>query len=96
VERHRKLPALAHEPAQPGEEVHVPGLAAHLAVGDAQEADVFLLAHRLPDRRILGGGQLGRARPARVPLETQRLERGRPQQAAHVIGAERHAEHRHS
>src|SRR5713226_2708385 len=35
VEGHRELLALTREAAQPGQEIHVPGLAAHLAVGDA-------------------------------------------------------------
>ena len=88
MEGHRELPALAGEAAQPREEIHVPGPAAHLAVGDALEPDRFLQPHRLADRRILGGGQVRGGRPACVRLEAQRLERGRPQQAAHVVGAE--------
>src|SRR2546427_10893985 len=37
---------------------------------------------------LLGGAELSSARPPRLLLEPARLERGRPQQAADVIGAE--------
>ena len=95
VEGHRQPPALAAEPAQAGEEVHVPGPAAHLAIGDAEEPGRFLEPHRLADGLVLRGGQGGRARLPLVRLEAQRLEGGRPQQAADVIGAEGRARRPH-
>src|SRR3989304_4399560 len=73
------------------EEVHVPGLPAHLAVGDPLKTRVLLELHAVADRGVLGGAELGGAHLAGLPLEAERLERGRAQQAANVIGAERRA-----
>jgi len=95
VEGHRQLAPLAGEPAEPGEEVHVPGLAAHLAVGDALEPGLLLQTDRVANRRVLGGAERGRAAPTLLALEAQGLQRGRAQQAAHVVGAERRTRRRH-
>ncbi len=96
VEGHRQRAALAGEPAQAGEEVHVPRLPPLLAIGDALESGALLDAHRLADRLVLRGGQ---GRPVDAPrrvLQAPCLERGRAQQAAHVVGAERRSGRAHA
>jgi hypothetical protein len=89
VERHRQRAALAGQaPQPPGEEVHVPRLPPQLAVGDALEPDLLLEAHRLANGRVLGRGQRGRVDAPFLALPPPRLEGGRPEQAAHVVGPE--------
>src|SRR5205823_14858773 len=85
--------ALARPAAQLEQKVHVPGLAAVLAIGDALKADVLLQLHHLADRRVFLGRQLFGADTSGFPLEPPRLERGGTQQATDVIGAERRTIH---
>src|SRR5262249_15573131 len=71
------------------EEVEVPPRAAELAIGGALQADLLLLADdgldlAVIDRLELIGGNL-----ARRALRARLLQRGRAQQAADMIGAER-------
>ena len=70
-------------------EVHVPGRAAELAVGDALQADVFLHLHDSADRVVLDRLQLRGAHAAVLVLVTRAQQLFRAQQAADVIGPER-------
>ena len=79
---------------EPLEEVDVEEGAAELAVGDALEPDLLLLAHRLGDALVLDRAQLVRA-GSRPRAPRARLEQPLgPQQAADVVGAERWLGHR--
>src|SRR5262245_23742336 len=60
------------------QEIEVPPVAAEFAVGDALEADLFLLPDRFEDRLVLPGAILPGLR-----------ERGRTKEAADLVGAER-------
>jgi hypothetical protein len=91
VEGHRQGAALAGQATQAGEKVHVPRLPPQLAVGDALEADHFLKMHHLANGRVLGRGERDRVDAPLLVLAAPRLEIGRPEQAAHVVGAERRA-----
>ena len=71
------------------DEVHVPGLAAELAVGGRLQAHVLLHGHDLADGLVLGRLErvvVDRARGVVVACLEQRL---RPQQAAYVVRPER-------
>src|SRR5579862_1877972 len=52
------------DPANPVEKIHVPRAAAHLAVGDALEADAPLQRDPIADRLVLGGTQRRSVDPA--------------------------------
>ena len=73
--------------AEPAKEIEMPPGAAKLAIGGELEPDLLLLFNRVFDLAIfdraqrLGGDFVARA------LLARRLERGRAQQAADVIGA---------
>jgi hypothetical protein len=95
VERHRQRAALAGQAAQAGEEVHVPRLPPELAVGDPLEPGRLLEPHRLAHRLVLRGGQRGRVDAPVLVIPPPRLEGGRPEQAAHVVGPERRARRGH-
>ena len=78
-------------------EVEVPPGAAELAVGDASEPDLLLLADDFLDLGVLDRLQLGRADLAFVALGPGLLHWNRAQDAADVIGPEwRRGSHRHS
>ena len=79
--------AFAGETAQLEQEVHVPGLAAHLAVGDSLEVHILL---QLTPSRMAASSALPRS-AAHLALPSRRgaPERGRVQQAADVIGTKR-------
>ncbi len=70
--------------------------APELAVGNRRQPDLLLLSDRLPDLLILDGFELGRRDLAFLQLLARVFQRGRPQQAADVVGSERrfHALHR--
>ncbi len=55
----------------------------------AAEPDVLLHPHRLADRLVLDGTQLGVVDAARLVVAARLMERGWPQQAADVVGPER-------
>src|ERR1051326_98982 len=71
------------------EEIHVPGAAAELAVGDALEAELGLHRDRLFDAVILAAAQGLGCDPALLMLGPRRQKRLRAQQAADMIGAKR-------
>ena len=73
----------------------MPGLPAHLAVGDALEPDPFLQGDRVADGRVLGSAEGVGGGVSGLALEAQRLQRGRTQEAADMIGAERRPRVRH-
>src|SRR5262249_5698900 len=83
-----RLP-LARPPGEPEEEVHVPGLPAQLAVGDAAQTRRLLERNDLSNGGILGGAERRLGGPAGLPLAPERLERGRAEEASDVIGPER-------
>ncbi len=70
------------------EEVVVPERAAEFAVGDRLEADLFLFPDGLFDLAILDRLEFSRIDLAALALGARLLQRGRPQQAADMIGAE--------
>jgi hypothetical protein len=77
------------DPVEAVDEVHVPGRAPELAVGDRAQAAVALERDDVADRRVLGLPQaVGAERARREPL-ARREQLRRAQQAADVVGAER-------
>src|SRR5262249_11880818 len=80
--------AFAGETGELHQEIHVPGLAPHLTVGDPLQPGFLLELDAVSYRRILGRRELGDGRPARLFLQPERLEGCRTQEAAHVIGTE--------
>ena len=70
------------------QEIHVPGRAAEFAVGDAFQAQVFLLADDVADRLIFDAAQIGLADAAALFVFASLQQLGRTEQAADVIGAE--------
>src|SRR5256712_3796882 len=89
VERDGNRLALARPAAELEQEVHVPRLAAVLAVGDALQPDLFLELHDLADGGVLGHPQPVRADASDLLLEPQRLERGGTQEAGCAVRAGR-------
>jgi hypothetical protein len=77
------------DPVEPVDEVHVPGRAAQLAVGGRAQADVLLHAHDVTDGSVLGRAQLAVVDAPRRMVLTDAQQRGRPQEAADVVGAKR-------
>ncbi len=77
VKGNRNVLPLAREAPELEQEVHVPGLAAQLSVGDALETGRFLQGDHLPDGGVLGGAKIALARAARLFLESERLQFGR-------------------
>ena len=75
------------------EEVGVPHGAAKLAVGDGLQPRRLLQRDDVADASILLRPQLRAAHLAARDFGARVLEVGRPQQAAHVIGAERRSRH---
>src|SRR5579872_2521271 len=71
------------------EEIHMPGAAAHLAIGDALEAEIALQLDPVTDSGVLGGAQRGGRKTAGRVLGAGLQQRGRAQQTADMIGAER-------
>ena len=70
------------------EEIHVPGRAAELAVGDALQAQLFLQLHDVANGDVFGLAQIGGAQAPCLVFRARAREFRRPQQAAHMIGAE--------
>ena len=84
-----RLPGRLGDPVERVDEVHVPGGAAELAVGDRLQPGLLLHADDVPDRLVLGLREALVVEPA-GGVRLARLEQlGRPQQAADVVGAER-------
>ena len=83
---HRVLRAL--DAAELVDEVHVPGGAAQLPVGDRAQADLLLHRDRVANRLVLGGAQLLCGEAALVVRGAGLEQRRRTQQAADVVGAE--------
>ena len=73
------------------DEVHVPGRAAELAVGDVLQADVLLQRDDVADRRVLDRAQLVVVDAAGRVVLAGLEQLGRAQQAADVVGPERAA-----
>src|SRR5205085_9509765 len=71
------------------EEIHVPGAAAELAIGDALEAELGLHRDGLFDAVVLAAAQGLGGYPALLMLGPRRQERLRAQPAADMIGATR-------
>ncbi len=71
------------------DEVHVPGLAAELAVGRGLEADLLLAPDDLADRLVLQPAQLGVVDAAGGVVLAGLQKLLRAQQAADVVGSER-------
>ena len=79
---------LAYAP-QRIDEVHVPGRAAQLAVGDALQAGHALALDQLRDRGVLDRSQPGVVKRPSAVVGSGTRQLGRAQQAADVVGAER-------
>ena len=77
------------DPAQLVDEVHVPRSTPEFPVGRALQPDVALHLHDLADRVILDRAQLLGGELAGGELFAGCQQLLRPQQAAHVVGAER-------
>ena len=71
------------------DEVHVPRLAAELAVGRGLQADLLLLAHDLADRVVFDRAQRRRVDATVREVVARLQELRRAEQAADVVGAER-------
>ena len=71
------------------QEVAVPGAAIVLAVGDELEPDVLLHRDHVADRRLLDALELGVGRSPFSASLARLDQRLRPDQAAHMVGAER-------
>src|SRR4051794_33401488 len=69
------------------DEVHVPRGAAELAVGGRPEPHLLLHAHDLADGVVLGGPQRVGVDRAGGEVLARLQQRGRPEQAAHMVGA---------
>ena len=82
---------LACHAVQLRQEVQVPPVAAEFAVGDALQAQGFLLAHGLGDGLVLGRLQRRGIDLAALELRARGGERSGAQQAADLVGAERDA-----
>ena len=67
----------------------MPRAAPELAVGDALEPDLLLHPHEIADRGILDPPQFLGRDPPRLMFGPRPQQLRRPQQAAHVVGAER-------
>ncbi len=88
-ELHLELLVCLGDPAEPVDEIHVPGTAPELAVGRRGKADVLLHRHHRPDGVVLRGRQGIRGNPARGVIGPSREQRGGTEQAADVVGSER-------
>src|SRR5208282_1668138 len=71
------------------EEIEMPPGAAKLAVGGELQPDFLLLFDRVADLAVFGRAQRGIGNFVALVLGARLLQRGGPQQAADVIGAER-------
>ena len=74
------------DPADRGEEVEVPPVAAELAVGHGGQADRFLLGDECGDRLVLDRAQLVGGQPALTPFGAGIGEPLRSQQTADHVG----------
>src|SRR5262249_44795340 len=83
------LARVAFDPVERQQEVVLPGRAAVLAVGDRAQPNGLLLADDLLDLAVLDHLQRGSVDLAALALLAGGMERGRAQQTADVIGAER-------
>ena len=70
------------------QEIHVPGGAAELAVGDTFQSQIFLLADDFADGLIFNTAQIGRSDASALFVFAGLEQLWRTEQAAHVIGAE--------
>src|SRR5262249_49950483 len=77
------------DPVERQQEVVLPGRAAVLAVGDRAQPNGLLLADDLLDLAVLDRLQRRRIDLAALALLAGGMERGRAQQTADVVGAER-------
>src|SRR6516165_4453442 len=80
---------VAFDAVQAPEKIELPPRAAELAVGDAAQADLLLLAGHVLDLAIFDGRKLCRGDLAFGALFARLLQGSRPQQASYVIGAKR-------
>jgi hypothetical protein len=71
------------------DEVHVPGLAAQLAVGHRAQPDLTLHPDHLADGSVLGRRELGGGDAAGPEVRSRLQQPGRSQQAADVVRAKR-------
>ena len=69
------------------EEIHVPGGAAELAVGDAFQAEVFLPADNVTDGLVFNAAQVGLADAAVLFVFASFEQLWRTKQAADMVGA---------
>lgn len=77
------------DPAEPVDEVHVPGRAAELPVGGRPEPGLALHPDHVADGGVLRRGERGRVDAALGAAVPGREQLGRTQQAADMVGAER-------
>src|SRR5690606_36458843 len=89
VEPHLDLLVGRADPAEPVDEVHVPGRAAELPVGGRPQPRLALHAHDVADRGVLDRGEPGGVDAALRVVLPRGEELGRTQQAADVVGPER-------
>ncbi len=83
-------------PAELEDEVHVPRLAAELAVGRGPQADALLHADDIRDGGVLDRAELGRRDQPGGVLLSRPVHLGGSQQAADVVGPERRRGTSHS
>ncbi len=83
--------SVLRDPPELVDEVHVPRRAAELAVGGRLETELLLQGHGLADGRVLRGAQPLRVEDAVGEVLAGAHQRGRAQEAADVVGAERWA-----
>src|SRR5260370_40495554 len=88
VELDREIVLHLGDAADLVEEIHVPGGAAVLAVGDALEADLLLHLHRLGHGVVLDPAHRRARKAARLVLLARLQQFLGPQQAADMVGAE--------
>ena len=89
LERDALLHHVALGAVQAPQEVEMPPGAAELAVGDRRKPDLLLLLDDALDLAVLDRLEVGGSDLALGALLARLLQRGRAQQAADVIGAER-------
>ena len=80
---------MALDAVEPPQEVEMPPGAAEFAVGDRLQAGRFLLLDDVLDGAVLDRFEFGGADLAFGAALARCFQRGRPQQAADMIGAER-------